>query len=59
MNKTLKVILLFLSMAFLGYGFFIFEPYKDIDNTNSYVSIGLGVLSLVLSLLKEKEKKTK
>jgi uncharacterized membrane protein HdeD (DUF308 family) len=57
MNKTIKTILLFLGVLLLGYGICILNPAKDNNNnTTSYIIIASGILSLVLSLLKEKKK---
>lgn len=56
MNKTLKGVFLILAIIFLGYGIYILNPTKNYDNTNSYMSIALGLISLILSLIKEKEK---
>jgi uncharacterized membrane protein HdeD (DUF308 family) len=58
MNKTIKTILLFLGVLLLGYGICILNPAKDNNNNNttSYIIIASGILSLVLSLLKEKKK---
>ena len=57
MNKTLKGVFLFLAIVLLGYGIYILNPTKNYDNTNSYISIGCGFVSLILSLIKEKEKR--
>ncbi len=62
MNKSVKSILLIAGIILLGYGIYtLIAPEASIsigdmsleaqDNTNSYVTIGLGLLALVLSLL--------
>jgi len=56
MNKNLKGAFLFLSIILLGYGIYILNPSGNFDNTNSYLFIGSGVVSLILSLIKEKKK---
>jgi len=58
MNKTLKAIFLFLSIVLLSYGIFSLEFSDNYDNTNSYIVIAVGVVSLVLSLIKEKNKES-
>ena len=69
MNKTIKLVLLIAGVLLLGYGFYtmvIPETQVSIgnldiveaqDNTNSYISIGLGILAVALSLLKDKSSK--
>ena len=57
MNKTLKGVFLLLSILLLGYGIYILSPADNYDNTNSYISIGSGFVTLILSLIKEKENK--
>ena len=57
MNKTLKGVFLFLAIGLLGYGIYILNPVENYDNTNSYILIGAGFVALILSLIKEKEKK--
>lgn len=66
MNKTIKVILLFIGVILLVYGIYtLVIPETEIsigdldlvkvqDNTNSYITIGLGLLAVVLSLMKGK-----
>lgn len=66
MNKTIKTILLIVGVILLVYGIYILViPETEIsigdldlvkvqDNTNSYITIGLGLLSVVLSLMKGK-----
>ena len=66
MNKTIKTILLIIGVVLLAYGFYtlvIPETQVSIgdvdlieaqDNTNSYITIGLGLLAIVLSLIKGK-----
>jgi len=67
MNKTIKTILLIIGVVLLAYGFYtlvIPETQVSIgdvdlieaqDNTNSYITIGLGLLAIVLSLIKGKQ----
>ena len=63
MNKTIKSILLIVGVALLGYGIYtLFVPEtilsigsldvkaKD-SNNNSYITIGLGLLALLIGLL--------
>ncbi|UAM97842.1 hypothetical protein K8354_16365 [Polaribacter litorisediminis] len=66
MNKTIKTVLLFAGVILLVYGIYtlvIPETKVSIgdidlvsvqDNTNSYITIGLGILAVALSLIKEK-----
>lgn len=56
MNKILKGLFLVLAILLLGCGIYILNPSENHDNTNSYSIIGVGVLCLILSLLKEKKK---
>lgn len=63
MNKTIKSILLIVGVVLLGYGIYtLFVPEtilsigsfdvkaKD-SNNNSYITIGLGLLALLIGLL--------
>lgn len=66
MNKTIKTILLVTGIVLLAYGIYtlvIPETQVSIgdldlieaqDNTNAYITIGLGILAVVLSLVKGK-----
>jgi uncharacterized membrane protein HdeD (DUF308 family) len=66
MNKTIKTILLIVGVILLVYGIYtMITPETQVsigdldllkvqDNTNSYIVIGLGLIAIVLSLLKEK-----
>jgi uncharacterized membrane protein HdeD (DUF308 family) len=66
MNKTIKTVLLFTGVILLVYGIYtlvIPETQVSIggldlvtvqDNTNSYIAIGFGILTVALSLIKEK-----
>jgi multisubunit Na+/H+ antiporter MnhC subunit len=66
MNKTIKIVLLFTGVILLVYGIYtLVMPETQIsiggldlvtvpDNTNSYIVIGLGILAVALSLIKEK-----
>ena len=62
MNKTVKTVLLVAGIALLGYGIYtMIAPEADLevgplsveaqDNTNSYITIGLGIAALVASFL--------
>jgi hypothetical protein len=66
MNKTIKTVLLIVGIILLAYGIYtmvIPETQLSIgdldllevqDNTNAYITIGLGILAVALSLIKEK-----
>lgn len=66
MNKTIKTVLLVVGIILLAYGFYtMVVPETQIsigdvdlveaqDNTNAYITIGLGILAVVLSLIKGK-----
>ena len=56
MNKTVKTLLLFLGVILLGYGIYILNPAENHNNKTSYIIIAIGFISLLLSLLKEKNK---
>lgn len=63
MNKTIKSVLLIVGLVLAGYGIFmLIQPETDIsigdldlvqaqDNTNAYITIGIGVVAIALSLL--------
>lgn len=62
MNKTVKTILLIAGIALLGYGIYtLIAPEASVslgglsmeaqDNTNSYITIGLGIIALAVSFL--------
>ena len=62
MNKSIKLVLLIVGIALIGYGVYMFiapETSVDLavveiegqDNTNAIVAIALGVVALVGSLL--------
>lgn len=62
MNKSVKSILMIVGVALLGYGIYtMIAPEASIsigdfgieaqDNTNSYITIGLGILALAVALL--------
>ncbi|NVJ88454.1 MAG: hypothetical protein HWD82_03320 [Flavobacteriaceae bacterium] len=65
MNRNVKAVLLVLGIILLAYGFYTMViPEKTIvpentnifpnaENRNAYIAIALGVLSVILSLLKE------
>ncbi|QTD36491.1 hypothetical protein JL193_10035 [Polaribacter batillariae] len=66
MNKTIKTVLLVAGLILLGYGIYtLIQPETQVsigdldlieaqDNTNSYITIGLGILAVALSLIKGK-----
>ncbi|NCP51687.1 MAG: hypothetical protein GW827_11765 [Flavobacteriales bacterium] len=62
MNKTLKSILLVVGLVLLIYGVYtVFAPEASLsigslditaqDNTNSYIMIGLGLASILISFI--------
>lgn len=62
MNKSVKTILLVVGVALLGYGIYtMIAPEASVsigdigieaqDNTNSYITIGLGIVALAVALL--------
>ena len=63
MNKTIKSILLIVGVVLLGYGIYTLVVPETIlsigsldvkakdSNNNSYITIGLGLLSLLIGLL--------
>ncbi len=66
MNKTVKTILLVVGVILLGYGIYtMIAPEASVslgglsveaqDNTNSYITIGLGLLALAISFLAGKK----
>lgn len=66
MNKNIKMVLLIAGVALLIYGVYTMitpetkvsigelDLLKVQDNTNSYITIGLGIAAIALSLLKSK-----
>lgn len=65
MNKTIKSILLVIGFGLLVYGVYImFAPESSLsigslditiqDNTNSYIIIGLGLASILISYIRGK-----
>ncbi|WP_343328508.1 hypothetical protein [Polaribacter staleyi] len=66
MNKTIKTILLSAGVVLLVYGIYtMVQPETEIsigdldlvkaqDNTNSYITIALGIVAVALSLIKGK-----
>lgn len=66
MNKNIKVVLLIIGIILLAYGIYTMViPETQIsigdvdlinvqDNTNSYITIALGLVAVVLSLIKRK-----
>ncbi|RIA08925.1 hypothetical protein OE09_0750 [Flavobacteriaceae bacterium MAR_2010_72] len=62
MNKTVKMILLVVGLGLVGYGIYtLISPEASVDlgvveaevqdNNNAYITIGLGLASVVLSML--------
>ena len=63
MNKTVKTILLIVGVVLLGYGIYILiQPetslsigdltlFESQDNTNAYITIGLGIVALAVALI--------
>lgn len=63
MNKTIKTVLLIIGLLLAGYGIFMLvQPETDIsigdldlvqaqDNTNAYITIGIGIAAIALSLI--------
>ena len=47
-----------MAIILIGYGIYTLELSKNYDNTNSYIVIAIGFVSLVLSLIKEKNKES-
>jgi uncharacterized membrane protein HdeD (DUF308 family) len=66
MNKTAKTVLLIVGVILLVYGIYtMITPETQVsigdldlvkvqDNTNSYITIGLGLVAVILSLMKGK-----
>ncbi|QTE21283.1 hypothetical protein [Polaribacter cellanae] len=66
MNKSIKTVLLVAGLILLGYGIYtLIQPEAQVsigdldlieaqDNTNSYITIGLGIVAVALSLIKGK-----
>ena len=66
MNKTIKTVLLIVGVILLGYGIYtMVVPETQVsigdldlieaqDNTNSYITIALGIVAVALSLIKGK-----
>lgn len=66
MNKSIKTILLVAGIILLGYGIFtLIQPETQVsigdldiletqDNTNSYITIALGIVAIAISLVKGK-----
>lgn len=66
MNRSIKAILLVVGIALLAYGIYtMVVPETKVaigdvslieaqDNTNAYITIGLGIVAVVLSLVKGK-----
>jgi uncharacterized membrane protein HdeD (DUF308 family) len=68
MNKTLKTILLVVGIALLIYGIYIlvipetsldlgFVNIETQDNKNAYITIGLGLASILISFIGSKSVK--
>ncbi|WP_299208578.1 LPXTG cell wall anchor domain-containing protein [uncultured Dokdonia sp.] len=67
MNQAIKLIVVIAGVALLGYGIYtLVAPEASIslgplsveaqDNTNSYITIGLGILILIIGLFFSKKK---
>ncbi|MDX6745488.1 hypothetical protein SHK09_01690 [Polaribacter sp. PL03] len=66
MNKSIKTILLVAGVILLGYGIYtMIQPEAQVsigdldlittqDNTNSYITIALGIAAVAISLVKGK-----
>ncbi|TXD50019.1 hypothetical protein [Polaribacter sp. IC073] len=66
MNKAIKTILLVAGIILLGYGIYtMIQPEAQVsigdldlvttqDNTNSYITIALGIVAIAISLVKGK-----
>jgi hypothetical protein len=66
MNKTIKTVLLVVGIILLAYGIYTMiipetqvsigdlDLVKTQDNTNAYITIALGIVAVVLSLVKGK-----
>ena len=66
MNKSIKTILLIAGIILLAYGIYtMIQPETEVsigeldlvkaqDNTNAYITIALGIVAVVLSLIKGK-----
>jgi uncharacterized membrane protein HdeD (DUF308 family) len=66
MNNTIKTVLLIAGVALLGYGIYtLIRPEASLDlgilkvesqdNTNAYITIGLGLLALIIGFLAGKK----
>ncbi|MBG7611924.1 hypothetical protein IU405_06655 [Polaribacter sp. BAL334] len=67
MNRTIKSILLIIGIALTFYGIYTLvipetqisigeiDLVKVQDNTNSYITIGIGLVAIVLSLINPKK----
>ncbi|AUC85714.1 hypothetical protein CW731_10635 [Polaribacter sp. ALD11] len=66
MNKAIKTVLLVAGIILLGYGIYtMIQPEAQVsigdldlvttqDNTNSYITIALGIVAIAISLVKGK-----
>ncbi|QNM85076.1 hypothetical protein H9W90_12865 [Polaribacter pectinis] len=66
MNKSIKTVLLVAGIILLGYGIYtMIQPEAQVsigdldlvkaqDNTNSYITIALGIVAIAISLVKGK-----
>ncbi len=66
MNKSIKMVLLIAGIVLLAYGIYtMIQPETQVsigdvdlvktqDNTNSYITIALGIVAVALSLVKGK-----
>lgn len=59
MNRNIKTVFLIAGIILLAYGFYtLVIPEQKVEipsNTSAYITIVLGVLAVILSLIKEKE----
>ncbi|WP_430411911.1 hypothetical protein [Kordia sp.] len=62
MNKTIKLVLLIVGVVLVGYGIYmIIAPESSVDlaiveiesqdNTNAFITVGLGLVALIVSFL--------
>ena len=67
MNKTIKSALLIIGLVLAGYGIFLLiQPETKVsigdadlfsaqDNTNAYITLGIGIFAIVISALVKKK----
>ena len=54
MNKNVKLLFLIAGIITIAYGIHMLEIQKVKDNTNSYITIAIGFVFLIISFLKGK-----